>query len=264
MDRIRTIDWSDPDADRSDGFTGVILYHGEGCVIAALNVSPVAEGPQHHVHPHADQIYYVAEGEITVDLDGDVYTMPKGSTAFIPAGLAHRNWNASSEATVLLEIAAPGPSPDFEAISSGSTPTRARNSELATSSVHDPTRPPFVVHGARVEPSGASGIARHWLVNRDGGARYASLYVATLPAGADSGPAQHTHGFDQFYYVLEGVLAIEVGLERHVAVAHNLVVLPAGVPHRIWNDDPEVERHCVILVPEPDVANSALALRSVD
>jgi len=66
-----------------------------------------------------------------------------------------------------------------------------------------------------------------------------------------SGPDTHIHRFDQFYYVLDGSLEIEVGLDRYVADRHTLVVLPAGVPHRQWNEGPSLERHLTLLVPEP-------------
>ena len=41
----------------------------------------------------------------------------------------------------------------------------------------------------------------------------------------------HTHDFDQFYYVLRGALAVEVGGFAYEAPELALVILPAGIPH---------------------------------
>ena len=46
-------------------------------------------------------------------------------------------------------------------------------------------------------------------------------------------------------------MSVEVGLERHIADPFTLVVLPAGVPHRQFNDGVATERHITLLAPEP-------------
>ncbi len=51
-----------------------------------------------------------------------------------------------------------------------------------------------------------------WLANRDSGSIHASVYVAEMAPGA-SGPPTHVHDFDQFYFVVQGALEVEVGLE---------------------------------------------------
>ena len=42
----------------------------------------------------------------------------------------------------------------------------------------------------------------------------------------------------------------EIFLKRFSAGPHTLVVLPAGVVHRNWNEGPGVETHLALLVPE--------------
>ena len=56
-----------------------------------------------------------------------------------------------------------------------------------------------------------------------------TLYVATVDAGA-AGPGLHVHEFDQFYYVLEGTMSIEIGLASCTAGPHTLVVLRRACP----------------------------------
>ena len=55
-----------------------------------------------------------------------------------------------------------------------------------------------------------------YLVNRECGSNNASVYLAEMAPGAE-GPPLHTHEFDQFYFVIEGALEVEVGLESHVS-----------------------------------------------
>jgi hypothetical protein len=42
-----------------------------------------------------------------------------------------------------------------------------------------------------------------------------------------------------------------VALERFTAGPDDLVILPAGVSHRQWNQGGVTERHLTLLVPEP-------------
>ena len=94
------------------------------------------------------------------------------------------------------------------------------------------------------------GFAIQKLLMASDGSPNMTLYVATVEAGA-GGPDLHIHDFDQFYYVLEGTMSCEIGLRRFTAEPHTLVVLPAGVPHRQWNEGPGPERHLTLIAPEP-------------
>lgn len=95
------------------------------------------------------------------------------------------------------------------------------------------------------------GFSLQRMLQRSHGSDNLALYVGSVEPGG-AGPGTHIHDFDQFYYVLEGTMSVEVGLERFTAVRHTLVVLPAGVPHRQWNDGDETERHLTLIAPEPE------------
>jgi uncharacterized RmlC-like cupin family protein len=49
---------------------------------------------------------------------------------------------------------------------------------------------------------------------------------------------------------------VQVGLAEFTVGPRQLVVLPAGVPHRQWNAGAEVERHLTILTPPPEQTSS--------
>ncbi|MEZ5232373.1 MAG: cupin domain-containing protein [Acidimicrobiales bacterium] len=73
---------------------------------------------------------------------------------------------------------------------------------------------------------------------------------AAVNAGGE-GPAVHIHTFDQLFFVVRGRLHVRVALEEVVAATHELVVLPAGVPHTQWNEGPDTEVHLAVLTPAP-------------
>ncbi|KAG9256515.1 RmlC-like cupin domain-containing protein [Emericellopsis atlantica] len=83
-----------------------------------------------------------------------------------------------------------------------------------------------------------------------GSAHAAVLYAEVAPNGG--GPGTHVHEFDQYYFVLEGELTIEVVLQKHIITPNTLVVLPAGVPHRQYNKGKAVEKHITIDTPPPE------------
>jgi quercetin dioxygenase-like cupin family protein len=80
----------------------------------------------------------------------------------------------------------------------------------------------------------------------------AHIIVNSASLSPDSpGTPWQLHPFDQLYFVLEGVLTIDVAHEHHEMPPGHLVILPAGVPHQNRNDGDVTERHVAILVPAP-------------
>jgi mannose-6-phosphate isomerase-like protein (cupin superfamily) len=63
------------------------------------------------------------------------------------------------------------------------------------------------------------------------------------------GPAPHSHGMDQFFYVLEGTLEIVLGQETHVLESGSVVYIPAGTPHMHRNPGTDREMHLEVIVP---------------
>ncbi len=65
-------------------------------------------------------------------------------------------------------------------------------------------------------------------------------------------PDWHIHAFAQMYLIQEGEMTIDIGRARYVAGPNTLVLLPAGVVHRNFNNSGHIEKHVALLVPEPD------------
>jgi quercetin dioxygenase-like cupin family protein len=240
MEFVRPVDWEHPHVTLEGGYKGQYLYAGESCLIVATKVPPGVAGPPRHRHP-SDQTYFVVQGEISIELGAKTETAQTRSAVFIPAGLPHHNWNDGSEDEVHIEVIAPGILPVQPLV------------EFAD--LQDTSAQPAFIREA--DPARLTGqdFGLDWLVSRANGAAHAAVYLAEVPAGK-AGPPLHVHPFDQFYYVLQGTLSVEIGLQRYDVPPGHLVILPAQVPHRQWNDQDHTEQHLTVLVPEPTAPSS--------
>jgi len=90
------------------------------------------------------------------------------------------------------------------------------------------------------------------------GSQLASDFViaAWRAGGAPPGPPQliaplHVHyRDDEAWYVLEGVLAFQLGDQQVEATAGDLVFAPHGVVHTYWNPRAEPARYLLIMTPK--------------
>ena len=76
-------------------------------------------------------------------------------------------------------------------------------------------------------------------------------YIQT-PAGGGSPAGLHVHDQDQIFYVLKGVMSIEVAGQEYECGPGSLIVFPKEVPHRNWNNGTEPTVHLAINTPMPD------------
>ncbi|WP_206239934.1 cupin domain-containing protein [Novosphingobium terrae] len=84
----------------------------------------------------------------------------------------------------------------------------------------------------------SSGLDSSWVI-------YTRLAAHTLPQGAISLPVDHT------FLVLKGSLDIEIGDERFTLKPETLALIPAGVPHRVWNAGGEEDAALEVVTPAP-------------
>jgi mannose-6-phosphate isomerase-like protein (cupin superfamily) len=90
-------------ADRSTGVSTLSL--------GVFRVPPGSQGPGLHVH-RFDQIYYMLSGSMELDIGFEHHTVGPNTLVVIPAGMPHRNWNASSEVEYHLNLRVPEPQAD--------------------------------------------------------------------------------------------------------------------------------------------------------
>jgi mannose-6-phosphate isomerase-like protein (cupin superfamily) len=232
---VRTVDF---DGYKYEGYECQMLYVGEDCRVIASSVAAGGAAPKQHVH-EADQLYFVTHGEMHVQLGAEEFVVGPEMLVFIPAGTPHHNWNEGPENEFHFEVLAPGPDPN-------TIPWEE------TESIDAGGRAYFVrpLAGIEIDPQ-VTFFDRRFLIQRTDGSEHVMLYeAATSPGGGH--PELHYHNRNnQFYYVLDGELTVEIALDRAVVPRHSLVVLPAGVPHRVWNDGSVRSRHLSMITPAP-------------
>ncbi|HEV7666336.1 MAG TPA: cupin domain-containing protein [Chloroflexota bacterium] len=102
-------------AGSSERFSQWLLDHTNGGQHCSVNFikTPAGGGSPAGLHTHAgDQIFFVLEGTMKVEIEGQQYDAGPGTLVVFPAGVPHRNWNSGTEPTVHLAINAPLPDPN--------------------------------------------------------------------------------------------------------------------------------------------------------
>jgi mannose-6-phosphate isomerase-like protein (cupin superfamily) len=68
---------------------------------------PASVGAPLHRHAVTAEVFHVVDGELTIELDGEVRVLGAGQTATVPVGSVHGFRNASNRAVTFLVVAAP-------------------------------------------------------------------------------------------------------------------------------------------------------------
>jgi quercetin dioxygenase-like cupin family protein len=244
MQYVRPFDLTEATDTGFPGYRAQFLSHLESALVIASHIEEGGCGPGLHYH-RSDQFYYLLRGSMTVQLGEDVHSVTAGTLVFIPAGLAHRNWNDGPGAETHFELIVPAPSPMAQIAIMVDTPA----------DVPEQDRTERRGYLRRVDAAGSAepfpGLLMQPLAGPGSGSLHTVVnYMELAPGGA--GPGTHVHEFDQYYLVLDGELTVEVALQTHVVSADTLVVLPAGVPHRQYNAGEVTERHLAVLSPAPE------------
>lgn len=74
---------------------------------------------------------------------------------------------------------------------------------------------------------------------------YTRMTAGAKPNGLYTLPVDHT------YLVLAGRLNVQLGTDRFVAGPETLVLVPAGMPHQVWNESGEPEADFEVVTPAP-------------
>lgn len=71
-------------------------------------VAPPMSGPPRHVHSREDELFYVLEGELVFELDGERHTVHAGDTVYLRRGVVHTYQNFTNSDARLLIATTPG------------------------------------------------------------------------------------------------------------------------------------------------------------
>jgi mannose-6-phosphate isomerase-like protein (cupin superfamily) len=197
-------------------------------------------GRSSHTHS-VEQLYFILQGELQVDIGSSTVTAHTHDLVILPRETAHQNYNDSVEDELHLEIFVPSPPP---------WPSWVRDATQ-----EGDLAPPDSV---RAEASGRQlayddnpGYRSSILADRASGFPSGHVRIDRLEPGS-SGPGLHIHRFDQYYFLLEGELCTEIAGESFSVSRHELAILPAGVPHRQWNDSDAPAKWLTLNLPEPE------------
>jgi mannose-6-phosphate isomerase-like protein (cupin superfamily) len=237
FDEAQTFDTGFP------GYRAQIVAQLESALFIASTIEEGGAGPGLHYH-HSDQLYFLLRGNMCVRLGDDVHRIGPSTLVHIPAGVAHCNWNEGPGPETHLEVIIPCPEPGRPIANPverpGDVPADRRAMANGTVTAIDRNRLGEPLPGFRVAALADPGIGMDRMV-----VNYAEV------APGSGGPGTHVHEFDQSYFVLDGELSVDVGLQHHVVGPNTLVLLPAGVPHQQRNDGAATERHLTFLTPAP-------------
>lgn len=78
---------------KKEGFRQIVIRQENGFVHCKTEVEPFAPGPPKHIHTDFDEVFQVANGELTVWVDGEVKKVRPGETLRIPKGTPHQPFN---------------------------------------------------------------------------------------------------------------------------------------------------------------------------
>jgi quercetin dioxygenase-like cupin family protein len=67
----------------------VSTEHTRGAYSLMEQLMPAKAGPPPHVHDHGDELFYILEGELALQLSDEVVTGSAGQLVRIPAGTSH-------------------------------------------------------------------------------------------------------------------------------------------------------------------------------
>jgi quercetin dioxygenase-like cupin family protein len=85
----------------------------DGQLAAFHLVAPPMSGPPRHVHTREDEWFYVLEGELVFEIDGERHTVAAGGSVWLRRGVVHCYQNFTASTARLLIVTTPGGFCDF-------------------------------------------------------------------------------------------------------------------------------------------------------
>ena len=79
------------------------------CQVSYIKTPPGSGSPAGMHYHDVDQVFYILEGTMSLEIAGERMEAGPGTMVIFPAKVPHRNWNAGSEPTVHLAINTPMP-----------------------------------------------------------------------------------------------------------------------------------------------------------
>jgi quercetin dioxygenase-like cupin family protein len=107
QDQIRSHPGTFPPIKAGAADTGGLLTVSEGVL------APRAQGPPLHIHEHADECFYVVEGQLLVQVGEELHELGPGCFAWLPRQIPHTYANVSGSPVRALGMAVPAGIEEF-------------------------------------------------------------------------------------------------------------------------------------------------------
>ena len=86
---------------KSEGFRQTVLKRENGLVWGELVLEPYAAGPPEHIHTTFPEKFIVAEGTLSLLVNGEKKTLRAGESLLIPPGTPHKPFNETDSPVVV-------------------------------------------------------------------------------------------------------------------------------------------------------------------
>ncbi len=238
MSYVRRISATDAVDSGYPGYQVVMAASPESATVLA---GFLGDGGHPPLHTHeVDLFFVVLEGSTTIRLGRDDRHVQAGEVIYIPAGLPHGSDNQSGAAERHLEILIPGVRPGRPFL----TPVKSADD------VQLPVTPPHVSSGSG-PPTEVTGQETRWvLTDGSAGGRTAQVTAVERTGPEDPAPPASLPD-DRLVVVTQGELTAEMATEPAAVPAQAVIVIPAGIEHRIWNASSTPVRYLDADVPAP-------------
>lgn len=180
--------------------------------------APPGTGPRLHQHPYPE-VFVIIEGQVRFTVGDDTLNATAGQIVIAPPGCPHAFVNAGSERSCHLDIHPTG--------RMNRPPIDAGSETLSTQRI-PLCNLPCTATSHRFDGFAFGGIPM-------------SFFWTDGPAG--TGPKLHRHPYAEVFVVQQGHLAFTVGDETIEATGGQVVIAPAGQPHKFVNAGPGRARH---------------------
>jgi mannose-6-phosphate isomerase-like protein (cupin superfamily) len=80
-----------------------------GAFVVEVGMFPASQpGPPLHLHPHTDEMFYIADGDATFQLGDSQFQLSGGALVIVPRGITHTVWNSGDRPLRGLIVISPG------------------------------------------------------------------------------------------------------------------------------------------------------------
>ncbi len=229
---------------------------------------PVGAGPKPHRHSF-EESFFVVRGELSFTAGNETVIVPANGCIAIGAGTAHFFKNSGSvEAEVIVLVAPagfdefqaevggmlPGPDapisfdpPSFIARMMSAAPKYGIDLNPPASAFEQPPNIKVTMPSEGRTVAVVGDVYRFLATADDTNGKYA-FWEAIVPPGG--GPPPHVHSREEEgFYILEGEITFQIGVDRVVAKAGTFANMPVGTPHSFKNESDKPARMLIVVAP---------------